>query len=111
MKTTVATRFRCSCPLIDLFEKTLMFTALGLQYLNKLVEGEVRDFTSPQAFHTVKVQGFKDNRIKLFTEFAGKLPLKVFTLVADFPIEMCDLSHTPPPTVRTFDFTTQGSPC
>ena len=33
--------------------------------------------------------------------------MKVFTLIADFPIETCDLSHTLPPTVRTFDFTTQ----
>ena len=31
--------------------------------------------------------------------------MKVFALVADFPIQTCDLSHTPPPTVRTFNFT------
>ena len=107
MKTTVATRFRCSCPLINLFEKTLMFTTLISQYLNKLVEGKVGDFTSPQPFHAIKVQSFNDNRVKLLTEFAGELPMKVFALVADFPIETRDLSHTLPPAVRTFDFTTQ----
>ena len=79
-----------------------MFLTLILQYLNKLVEGEVRDFTTPKAFHAIKVQCFKDNRIKPFTEFGGELPLKVFALVADFPIETCDLSHTPPPAIRIF---------
>ena len=80
-----------------------MFLTLILQYLNKLVEGEVRDFTPPQPFHAIKVQCFKDNRIKLLTEFGGELPLKVFALIADFPIETCDLSDTPPPAIRTFD--------
>ena len=55
MKTTVATRFCCSRPLINLFEKTLMFTALIPQYLDELVESKVGDWTSPQAFHAVKV--------------------------------------------------------
>ena len=107
MKTTITTRFSCSSPLIDLFEKTLMFATLILQYLNELVEGKVRNFTSPQPFHAIKVQGFKDNRIKLLAKFAGELPMKVFALVSDFLIEACKLSHTPPPTVRTFLFTAQ----
>ena len=105
MKTAIATRFRCSSPLTDLFQKTLMFLTLILQYLNKLVERKIGDFTSPQAFHAVKVQGFNGNRIKLLTKFACQLPMKVFALVTDFPIETCELSHTPPPTVRAFNFT------
>ena len=108
MIPTIATRFCGRRPLIDLAEITLMFTTLILQYLNELVEGKVRDFTSPQAFHTVKVQGLKDNRIKPLAKFAGELPVKVFTLVTHLPIEACDLSHTPPPTVRTFLLTVQG---
>ena len=104
MKATITTRFRCGCPLTNLTQFTLMFATLILQYLNKLVERKVGDFTPPQAFHTVKVQGFNGNRIKLLTEFACELPMKVFALVADFPIEMCYLSDTPPPTTRTFDF-------
>ena len=107
MKTTVATRFRCSCPLINLFEKTLMFTTLISQYLNKLVEGKVGDFTSPKPFHSVNVQRFNEDFIKLLTKFAGELPMKIFALVADFTIQARDLSHTLPPTVRTFFFTTQ----
>ncbi len=104
MKPTIATRFRCSCPLTDLFEKTLMFLTFILQYLNKLVEGEVRDFTSPEAFHTLKVQRLKDYRIKLLTKFRGKLPMKVVALVGYFPIETCEFSDTPPPAIRTFLF-------
>ena len=84
-----------------------MFLTLILQYLNKLVEGKVRHLASPKAFHAVKVQSFKDNRIKLLTEFGGKLPLKVFALVGDFTVETGKLPNTPPPTVRTFLFTTQ----
>ena len=70
MNPTITTRFRCSSPSTDLFQKTLMFAALILQYLNELVERKVRDFTSPEAFHAVKVQGFNGNRIKLLTKFA-----------------------------------------
>ena len=33
-----------------------MFDTLGLQNLNKLMKGKVRDFASPEPFHTVKVQ-------------------------------------------------------
>ena len=102
--STSRTRFCCSRPLSDLTQLTLMFLTLIFHYLNKLVEGKVRDFTSPQAFHTVKVQRFKNNRIKLLTEFACQLPLKIFALVADFPIQTCELPHTSPPTVRTFLF-------
>ena len=108
MKSAVATRFRCRSPLTDLEQLTPMFDTLILQYLNKLVERKIGDFTTPQAFHTLKVQGFNGNRIKLLTEFGSKLPMKIFALIADFPIQACELSHTPPPPVRTFFFTTQG---
>ena len=76
MKTAIATRFGCSRPLIDLAEITLMVLTLISQYLNKLVESKIGDFTSPQPFHTVKVQRLKHNCIKLLTEFRGKLPVK-----------------------------------
>ena len=65
MKTAIATRFRCSRPLTDLTQLTLMLLTLILQYLNELVERKVGDFTSPEAFQvSVKVQGFNGNRIK-----------------------------------------------
>ena len=79
-----------------------MFLTLILQYLNKLVEGEIRDLASPKPFHAIKVQRFNGNRIKLLTKFRGNLPLKVFALVGDFTVETGNLPHTPPPTVRPF---------
>ncbi len=105
MISTITTRFRGGSPLSDLFEKTFMFLTLIFQYLNKLGEGEVRDFTPPQAFHAVKVQRLKENPIKLFTKFTCQLPVKVFAVVANFPIQTCELPDTPPPPVRTFNFT------
>ena len=88
----------------DFNELTLMFLTLILQNLNKLIERKIRDFTPPKPFQvSVKVQSFKDNRIKLLTEFACQLPLKVFALVADFSIETCKLPNTSPPAVRTLN--------
>ena len=107
MKTTIATRFRCRCPLTDLEQCATIFLTLILQYLNKLVEGKIGDLTSPQAFHASKVQGFNSNRIKRLTKIGRKLPMKVFALIADLPIKACELSHTTPPPVRTFLLTTQ----
>ena len=85
MNPAIATRFRCSRPLTDLTQLTFMFLTLGLQYLNKLVEAKVGGFTSPQAFHAVKVQGFNRDCVKLLTQFGCQLPVKVFALVGDFP--------------------------
>ncbi len=90
-----------------------MFTALIFQYLNELVEGEVRDFTPPQSFHAVKVQRLKDKARKLFTKFTCQLPVKIFSVgrnrrfavVANFPIQTCKLPDTSPPVARTFNFT------
>jgi len=82
-----------------------MFLTLISQYLNKLVEPKIGDFPSPQAFHTLKVQGFNGDGIEPLTKVACQLPLKVFALVRDFPIQACNLSHTLPPAVRTFLFT------
>ena len=107
MKTAIATRFCRSSPLTDLTKLTFMFLTLILQYLSKLIECEVRDFTTPETFHAVKVQGFNDNRTKLLTKFRGKLPVKVFALIAYLSIETRNLSHCSPPTVRTFLFTSQ----
>ena len=95
MKSAVTAGLCRSSPLTGLEQCATMFLTLILQYLNKLVESKVGDFSSPQAFHAVKVQGFNRNRIKLLTKVACQLPLKVFALVADFPIQTCELSDTP----------------
>ena len=99
--SAIRTRFRGSCPLSDLKELTLMFSTFILQYLNKLVKGEVRDLTSPQAFHTIKVQRLGNNGIKPFTQVGSDLVVPVFALVGDMPIQPRKLFKTPPPIVRT----------
>ena len=82
-----------------------MFDTFILQYLDKLIEREVGDFTSPQAFHSVYVQRFKSQCIKASTEIGGKFPVPVKTLPADFPIQPCQLTHSTPPVARPFFLT------
>ena len=107
MKSAIATRLCCSRPVTDLEQRTPMFDTLIFQYLNKLVESKVGDLTSPKPFHTLKVQGFNGDGIKRLAQLCRKLPVEVFALVAYFPIETGNLSHTPPPAVRTFLLTAQ----
>ena len=106
MKSAVATRFRGSSPLTDLKELALMFNALILQYLNKLVKGKVGDFPSPKPFHTLKVQRLGNDRIKPFAQVGRNLVVPVLALVDDMPIQPREVSDTPPPIVRTFYLST-----
>ena len=105
MIATLATRFCCSSPLINLLKKTLMFFTLISQYLNKLVEGEVRDFTSPKSFHAVKVQRLKDDCIKTPAQVSCQLPMPITALVSYMPIQPGELTDAPPPVTRTLDLT------
>ena len=82
-----------------------MFETFELQYLNKLIESKVRDFTPPKPFHTVKVQRFGRDEVKPSAKVGGKFPMPVSTLVADFAIEYSECSDSTPPVIRTFDFT------
>ena len=107
MIPTIRARFACGCPLINLTKRTIMFDTLILQYLDELIEGKIGDLTAPKAFHTIKIQRFKDDRIKPFTKICRKLPVEIFTLIRDLPIQMRYRSHSTPPVIRTFDFTAQ----
>ena len=82
-----------------------MFDTLVLQQLHKLVEGEIGDLPSPQAFHAVYVQRFKRKCIKASTQVSGEFPMPIQTLPCDFPIESCKCSHRTPPIIRTFFLT------
>ncbi len=84
-----------------------MFQTLELQYLNKLVEGEVRDFASPKPFHTLKIQRLGNDGIKPFAQVCSTLVVPISALVRDVPVESCELTDTSPPIVRTFDLTAQ----
>ena len=82
-----------------------MSITLKPQYLNKLPEGKIGDFASPKPFHAVKVERLGDNRIKPSAQVCGEFPMPVFTLVSNLAIQLCELTDSMPPIVRTFDFT------
>ena len=81
-----------------------MFQTLELQYLNKLVKGEVRDFPSPKPFHAFKVECLGGDTVKPSAKVSGKFPMPISALVGDFDIQPCEFSDGTPPVVRTFDF-------
>ena len=107
MKTAIATRFRCRRPLSDLTQLTLMFLTLILQYLNKLSERKVRDFASPEAFHTRKVQRLGRYEVKPSTKVRGKFVVPIFALVGNMSVEPCELMESTPPIIRPFNLTAQ----
>ena len=85
-----------------------MFETLELQYLNKLVEGEIRDFASPEPFHRIKVERLGGNRIKTSTQVGRRFPVPVKPLVSNLAVKPRELTDSTPPIVRTFDLTTDG---
>ena len=85
-----------------------MFQTLELQYLNKLIEGKVRDFSAPQPLHRIKVQHLGYDRIKPSAEVSGKFPVPILALVGNFAIKPCEFTDSTPPIARTFHFTTDG---
>ena len=82
-----------------------MFQTLVCQYLNKRSESEVRNFASPEAFHTLKVQGLGGDSIKPSAEVRGKFEMPISALVDDMSVEPSELTNSTPPIVRTFNFT------
>ena len=82
-----------------------MFETLVFQYLNKRSESKVRNFASPEAFHTLKVQGLSDDSIKPSAEVCGKFEMPISALVGDMSVEPSELTDSTPPIVRTFNFT------
>ena len=79
-----------------------MFDTLILQQLHKLVEGQIGDLPSPEAFHTVYVQRFKSECIKAPTEVGGEFPVPVKALPADFAIQYRQFPDSTPPIIRAF---------
>ncbi len=82
-----------------------MFLTLISQYLNKPVEGKVRDLSPPQSLHTIDIQSLGRDGIKPLAQVGGKFPVPITPLVANMSMKTCKLTHTPPPVARTFNFT------
>ena len=86
-----------------------MFQTLELQYLKKLSKGnQIGDFSSPEAFHPVKVERLGSDPVKSSAEGSGKFPMPISTLVSEFPIDSRESSNRTPPIVRTFNFSAQS---
>ena len=64
-----------------------MFETLVFQYLNKRSESKIGDFASPEAFHTLKVQGLGGDSIKPSTQVCSKFEMPIFALVDDMSVE------------------------
>ena len=61
--------------------------ALVLEFLHEPTKGEVRDLFFPQAFHTRKVQVFKEQNIKLTTKFYRQFPVVICSLIRRFLVD------------------------
>ena len=104
MVTTITARLRRRDPASNLDKNLTVLGTLLLQYLQELVKGVVRDFATPQAFHTVKVQRFKAKSVKLGAKFISKFPLPIKPLTRNLPVESCQSTGHTIPIARTFDF-------
>ena len=107
MVSTITARLCCRCPLTDFDKSFAVLCTLLFEYLQKLVEGVVRDFASPEAFHAVKIQRFKAKCIKLCAKFVSKLPLPIKALTRNLSMESCQSTSGTIPIARTFGFPTQ----
>lgn len=98
----------CRLPLINAFNTLATFLCLPLEFLIECVETYIRDFTSPEAFHTLKVQRLGDNVVKLTTQVSGAFIVPISALVGDLAIKSCQLSDGTPPVTRTLLLATHG---
>ena len=77
-----------------------MFGTLIFQYLNKLPEGKVGNFATPEAFHAVKVERLGDNCIKPSAQVRGKFIVPIKPLVGNMPIQPRKFTDSTPPVIR-----------
>ena len=79
-----------------------MFETLISQYLNKLIESKVGDFSTPEAFHAVKVERLGDDKVEPLTQVSCRFVVPIFALVGDFAVKPYQCSDGTPPVTRTF---------
>ncbi len=82
-----------------------MFDRLETQYLNKLVESKVRDFSTPKPFHAVKVQRLGGDKAKPSAQVSSKLPLPISALVSNFTVKSREIMDRTPVVARILGFT------
>lgn len=84
-----------------------MFDRFIFQYLNKLVESEVRHFSAPKSFHAVNIERFKAQCIVFPTKLSSKFPVPIFALPCYFSVLPCYCTFGTIPAVRFENFTAQ----
>ncbi len=77
-----------------------MFDGFIFQYLNELIESEIRDFASPKSFHSVNIEGFKAQCIVFPTKLSSKFPVPIFALPCYFSVLPRDCPFGTIPSVR-----------
>ena len=85
-----------------------MFETLEFQNLKELPKCQVRDFSPPKPFHTLKVECLGGNKVKPPTEVSGTFVVPISALVRNLTIQPCQLSDGTPPVARTLLLLTDG---
>ena len=92
-------------PPIDFQHRADTLMALVFKLSEKLTKGEVGDLFSPQAFHTRKVEVFKEQYIKTTAQVYREFPMMVCSLVRRFLVDTCNVLTFSFLILRTFDLT------
>ena len=71
-------------PSTNLQHRTYPFLGLVFEFFKKLTESKVRDLFTPKSFHTVEVQVFKEEYIKVATQVYCKFPMMIRSLIRSF---------------------------
>ena len=73
--------FTCGCPSVNLLDMLASFLCLPFDFQHEVCKSVVRDFSSPESFHAVKVQVFKVADIKLSDKFKCEFDDCVYVFV------------------------------
>ena len=103
MRVTNRTRFCSRRPPIDFQHGAYPLFALVFEFLRELTKSKVRYLFPPKPFHTRKVQIFKEQDVKLTTEFYRQFPMVVCSLVRRFLVETGNVLAFSFLVVRPFD--------
>ena len=109
--STAMTRFCCRFPTSCSQEGFTVFGTRPLEDQGKLTERYIRDFPSPEAFHTLKVQGFNHNRIILSHKPKGQLKEVVSSPTCDFLMDPGEVTFGTEPAIRQILLPREGLVC
>ncbi len=88
MSAVVAYR-RCGLPSSDGFNALCSLLCLPSSFEHELTEGQIRNFASPEAFHALQVEVFKETDIKLSGKFKCEFPMMIGALIGNLAMLPC----------------------